>query len=106
MAVLGWATAYITKSRQLKIIGLINRKHYFYDKTGFLKHDIHLEELQNLLDTSCSKAKIMLAAGTHHIAASDGKRCVISTPKGVKTLTFEHVAALTASFRETFIFLS
>jgi hypothetical protein len=48
----------------------------------------------------------MLAAGTHHIAASDGKRCVISTPKGVKTLTFEHVSALTASFRETFIFLS
>jgi len=93
MAVLGWATAYITKSRQLKVI-------------GFLKHDIHLEELQNLLDTSCSKAKIMLAAGTHHIAASDGKRCVISGPKGVKTLTFEHVSALTASFRETFIFLS
>jgi len=48
----------------------------------------------------------MLAAGTHHIAASDGKRCVITSPKGVKSFNFEHVSALTASFRETFIFLS
>jgi len=69
MAVLGWATVYITKSKKLKV-------------KGFLKYDIRLEELQSLLDTSCSKAKIMLAAGIHHIVASDGKRCVISTPKG------------------------